>query len=877
MKIIRCFLLSLLLAVCSSATWAGSLSMTCMDDLSGSDDWTAKYYVLDKTQLAQELGCAENDLPSLGGKALVIYSVKQDGSLVAPTASFASADGNHGDWHDAKGYSVGGWSGTPSFYHVVNYKNFSIGIGQNPNAGLAYGDTFHFRLVVKYTPATGNAVTVPINVTYKIHKDVADNEVDNALQEAVLTCKADTADSARQAYYNKEEMVAALLAADTATDLAAKRAALSLLQEAHDHYRVITEAYAAMNDAITALFNEVSQTGYPSVQDIEALYRKTKEYYALDEDHTAWMQDQLQAVAKLEAAYLQYAKIDNAIRSARLQTEATRYDGLAQLREAIAQAEEAKKSATTEDQYQAIIDNLAKAQATYLANRPEEWITIKNGKAAVATNTGATVQAHAPGFIRVGDIWYMCGEDRAAGPSAPWTPDVNLYSSVDLVNWKFERKIIQNGVTTPELGNGRFIERPKLLYNPKTGKYVVWCHYEQGNYGASEAACFECDSVNGAYKKVWTGRPLGTKSRDCNVFQDNDGSAYFISTTDENSNLGLFRLSDDYHSAVEKTVLFAGQGREAPAIVRVGDRYFMFNSACSGWDPNQCKMSHSANIKSGWTGLSNVGNYNAYDTQAAAILTIKGTKKTTYLYVGDRWQDPDLVGTKTIIFPITFNGTTATLNYRERFDINFVTGEWRETPTDGVFADRTKFSVKEVSDQHASYPAKAAIDGNVNSFWRTSSETDNWSSNKYITIDLGSLQTINGVVLTPRLDYYNGLFRNCMIQTSSTGKVWTTVYQTSWLRYWSEVTFKKTRCRYLKIIKTDGGVASMAEINVLLADGGTTGIEETVVSGSDTKEVSNVRFFTVNGMEVATPVKGLYIQKTTYADGHTEARTINIR
>jgi len=114
-----------------------------------------------------------------------------------------------------------------------------------------------------------------------------------------------------------------------------------------------------------------------------------------------------------------------------------------------------------------------------------------------------------------------------------------------------------------------------------------------------------------------------------------------------------------------------------------------------------------------------------------------------------------------------------------------------------------------------------------------------------------------------------------MIQTSSTGKVWSTVYKTSWLRYWSEVTFAKTRCRYLKISKTDGGVASIAEINVLLADGCATGIEETVTTEKDCKEVSHVRFFTVNGMEVATPTKGLYIKKTTYADGHTEARAIN--
>lgn len=563
-------------------------------------------------------------------------------------------------------------------------------------------------------------------------------------------------------------------------------------------------------------------------------------------------------------------KADAAIRTARLQLSATEYNGKETLIQAIKDAVEARKNVVTDGQLQSIIDALGKAQAEYLANRPDGWVTIKNGNAWTATNTGATVHAHGPGFIRVGDIWYMCGEDRAAAPSAPWTPDVNLYSSVDLVHWKFEKKIIENGVTTPELGHGRFIERPKLMYNPKTAKYVVWCHYEQGNYGASEAACFECDSVNGAYRRVWSGRPLDTKSRDCNVFQDDDGTAYFISTTDENSNLGLFRLSDDYHKAVEKSVLCPRQGREAPAIVRVDNRYFMFNSACSGWEPNQCKMAYTTNLKTGWTSLANVGNHYAYDTQAAAILTIKGTKQTTYLYVGDRWQDPDLHGTKTIMFPITFNGSSVSLDYRERFDINFVTGEWRETPTENVFADRSRFRIKSKSSEHPTYPATAAIDGNPNTFWRSNASEDGDASAKSIAIDMGAQLRIKGVVITPRLDYSAGLIRKCMIQTSVNGVTWNTVYKTDWLPYWTEVTFGDRKCRYIKITKTDGGAASIAEINVVLADQA-TGVDKTAVSDGKSREVSSVRYYNIDGRETLSPGKGIYIAKVRYKDGHTES------
>ncbi len=300
------------------------------------------------------------------------------------------------------------------------------------------------------------------------------------------------------------------------------------------------------------------------------------------------------------------------------------------------------------------------------------WVTIKNGGLWYDTD-GNVVQAHGAGFLRVGDTWYMIGEDR----SQSWNPDVNMYSSKDLQTWKFEGKVIENGATHPELGTERFIERPKIMYNNKTHKYVIWCHWEGKNYGASEAAVFYSDKITGPYTFHKGERPLGIKSRDCNVFVDNDGTAYFVSTIEENQHLGFFRLSDDYLDAVECTQLFKGQRREAPAIVRVDDTYYMLSSACTGWEPNQCKLSTSSRMTRDWSGLTDIGDRIAYDTQAASILTVKGTKQTTYLYVGDRWMDPDLPNSKTIIFPITFKDGKCDFTYREEFQINFKTGEVR--------------------------------------------------------------------------------------------------------------------------------------------------------------------------------------------------------
>lgn len=574
-----------------------------------------------------------------------------------------------------------------------------------------------------------------------------------------------------------------------------------------------------------------------------------------------------QAISDYSAIMPHYTRLQSRISMARNNMLRTDYKGKSDLKSAISNAVAVlatESDVTRVDEQNQI---LRQALDNYLANRPSEWITIQNGKLWKAANRQITVQAHAPGFVRVGDLWYMVGEDR----SNTWNPDVNLYSSTDFINWKFEKKIIQNGVTDSRLGSSRMIERAKLMYNEKTEKFVVWCHWESSNYGASEAACFTCDSVNGAYKLEWCGRPLDVKSRDCNIFQDTDGTAYFISTTEENQHLGLFRLSDDYLRVEEHTRLFAWQRREAPAIVRLSSRYFMFSSACSGWDPNQCKLSYSNSLESGWSDLKNVGNAIAYDTQAAAILEIRGTKQTTYLYVGDRWQDPDLPNTKTIMFPITFNGTSCEFKYRERFDINFVTGEWRETPTDEVFVDKTGWKVIDSSSQETSSensPAHNAIDGNVNTKWHTRYSGNGASAPHHITIDMGREHAINGFLATPRMDgATNGLIRKYQFQVSNDGEEWSTVSSGDWLPYCAEVSFTEQNCRYIKLICMEGTYASLAELDVVIAPSETTAIGQPYTPETNKKEIKHRCFFSLDGRKITHPTQGVFIEQLLYSDG----------
>ena len=57
--------------------------------------------------------------------------------------------------------------------------------------------------------------------------------------------------------------------------------------------------------------------------------------------------------------------------------------------------------------------------------------------------------------------------------------------------------------------NNCVIERPKMLYNEKTGKYVIWFHADgrfpgcRGDYDKAKAGVAVCDSPTGAFRQAF--------------------------------------------------------------------------------------------------------------------------------------------------------------------------------------------------------------------------------------------------------------------------------------------------------------------------------------------------------------------------------------
>ena len=113
------------------------------------------------------------------------------------------------------------------------------------------------------------------------------------------------------------------------------------------------------------------------------------------------------------------------------------------------------------------------------------------------------------------------------------------------------------------------IERPKVVYNAKTKKYVMWLHVDSADYKKASAGVAVADRPTGPYRYLGSVRPDGGESRDMTLFQDDDGKAYLVYSSEWNATTHVSLLSDDYLKPVGKVVrIFEGQYREAPAVFK---------------------------------------------------------------------------------------------------------------------------------------------------------------------------------------------------------------------------------------------------------------------------------------------------------------------
>ncbi|WP_240343005.1 AbfB domain-containing protein [Paenibacillus sp. ALJ109b] len=419
-------------------------------------------------------------------------------------------------------------------------------------------------------------------------------------------------------------------------------------------------------------------------------------------------------------------------------------------------------------------------------------VTITNGSDWLDT-TGNPIQANSGNILKVGSTYYWYGEHAVSGKF----DSVNVYTSTDLKNWTFSNAILTKDSAT-ELASSK-IERPKVIYNAATRQYVLWAHYENGtDYNLGRVAVATSSTPNGKFTYEGSFRPLDYESRDMTVFVDTDGTGYLITASRKNGGandtMAIFKMNTSY-TGVESFVgwQFENAYREAPAVVKKGNRYYLFTSQAAGWYPNQGAYATASSMTGTWSALTPYGNPSAFGSQIHDIATITGSNSTSYIYMGDRWNPLNLGEHKHIWLPLTLNDSngTASLEWYNEWNIDAVTGTVMPPSLVNHAQGKTATAISTASGSSASN----VNDGNYQTSWAASSST--WPA--WWQVDFGAPKTITEIDISWFMYKGSEGYYKYKIEISNDGVNYSTLDRTSNTTYGFTTDAVHFTARYVRI------------------------------------------------------------------------------
>lgn len=271
--------------------------------------------------------------------------------------------------------------------------------------------------------------------------------------------------------------------------------------------------------------------------------------------------------------------------------------------------------------------------------------------------SGNPIYSQGGGVFKFGDTYYWYGvhysgaELYRANPTRKYDGNVSfvsipVYSSKDLVNWKFENRVatrsttIQNGAT---LGQAGWVGRLGAAYNENTGKYVLATQaYVGGGHGVlflqgdSPTDTFD----HGYFQTQITNSPT-TGTGDQTVFTDDDGKDYLIFSNREGRGrafVSKLRESDSLRAEPGVQIGQNSSGREGNAMFKLDGKYYHAASDLHGWNSSVAHVleSTSSNIQGAYTSeytLAGTEMDYSHVTQTGFFVTVKGTKQNTVIFM----------------------------------------------------------------------------------------------------------------------------------------------------------------------------------------------------------------------------------------------------
>ncbi len=247
-------------------------------------------------------------------------------------------------------------------------------------------------------------------------------------------------------------------------------------------------------------------------------------------------------------------------------------------------------------------------------------------------------------------------------------------------------------------------ERPKMVYNEGTKKFIIVFHADGPLYNSKDLNTWVAGGLNGncpasRYSRAMVGfaeseTPFGPfkvvnitrmnyntslnanrlgEARDMTIFvdqgvdsnQDGADDAYVVYSSEMNAKLYVSLLNKEYTAPIKEGDLaeegteaayriVADNSREAPAIMKYDGWYYLLTSGTDGWNSTEHIYYRSQSMFSGWEKIGNPAYQDTgkcFNTQVTYVLPVDA-ESGKFIYMGDRWNANNLSDSRTIWLPM---------------------------------------------------------------------------------------------------------------------------------------------------------------------------------------------------------------------------------
>lgn len=300
---------------------------------------------------------------------------------------------------------------------------------------------------------------------------------------------------------------------------------------------------------------------------------------------------------------------------------------------------------------------------------------------------GKPINAHGGGMLFHDGTYYWYGENK---DGRTWLPEstkawegyrvdvtgIRCYSSKDLLQWQDEGLVLKPvpGDSSHDLHPSKVCERPKVVFNRRTKKFVMWMHIDSEDYKAARAGVAIANQPTGPFTYIESVRAEGQDSRDQTLFLDDDGKAYRVYSSENNDTTYISLLTDDYlkHSGKFARV-FEKRRMEAQVIFKHAGKYWFIASGCTAWDPNPARSAVADSIWGPWTELGNPCHgqdaARTFGGQSTFVFPVAG-KENAFIFMADRWNKTNLVDSRYLWLPLRFTGNQPVVEWSAEWNLS---------------------------------------------------------------------------------------------------------------------------------------------------------------------------------------------------------------